>query len=180
MIITAMRSHPDHAGVQEQACAALANLGMVQQNMSEIAKMDGIEFVVAALKRHSTHAGMQENACFALSKFLAMPNENYRQRMRQAGAEEALTMIKDGCASFDVRICVTVLLRRLTTDDAQAGQQRYQAQMSLPSWGAQGQQQQQQQPGFGQQPAFGQQPTQSFGQQQAHFGQSYPLGYGRH
>ena len=33
MIISSMQKHSDHAGVQEQACGALANLGVHQQNM---------------------------------------------------------------------------------------------------------------------------------------------------
>merc|ERR1719331_2007919 len=116
MIMDSIRKHVDHAGVQEQACGALANLGINQQNMVEIAQLHGIEFVVAALKKHATHPGVQENACFALSKFLTMPNETFRQRMKAAGAEEALTTIKDSNPSFDVRICVNVLLRRLTSE----------------------------------------------------------------
>merc|ERR1719375_3120478 len=122
MIIDSMRKHVDHAGVQEQACGALANLGIHQQNMVEIAQLHGIEFVVGALRRHATHPGVQENACFALSKFLTLQNESYRQRMKQAGAEEALNVVKDSNPSFDVRICVNVLLRRLNEEaPAQTG-----------------------------------------------------------
>lgn len=36
------------------------------------------------------------NACFALSKFLTMPNESYRQRMKQADAEAGLWAEKRG------------------------------------------------------------------------------------
>jgi len=116
MIIAAMKDHVDHGGVQEQACGALANLSIHKQNMLEIGQIYGIEYVVTALKRHCGHPGVQENACFALSKFLTMPNENFRQRMKSAGAEEALNSIKDGNPSFDVRICVNVLLRRMNDE----------------------------------------------------------------
>ena len=34
MIISSMQKHSEHAGVQEQACGALANLGVHQQNMA--------------------------------------------------------------------------------------------------------------------------------------------------
>merc|ERR1712151_958412 len=99
----------------------MGNLGINERNMMEIAQLQGIEFVVAGLKKHFHNPGVQENACFALSKFLTMPNENYRQRMKQAGAEEALNAIQNSNPSFDVRICVNVLLRRI------AGQEQPQA-----------------------------------------------------
>eukprot|EP00439_Symbiodinium_sp_Y106_P037482 s2876_g4.t1 len=86
-IISSMQRHADHAGVQEQACGALANLGVNQQNMVEIAQLSGIELVISSLKKFPTEPGVQENGCFALSKFLTMPNESYRQRMKQADAE---------------------------------------------------------------------------------------------
>ncbi|CAJ1395030.1 unnamed protein product, partial [Effrenium voratum] len=98
---------------QEQACGALANLGVHQQNMVEIAQLSGIGLVIASLKRFPTEPGVQENGCFALSKFLTMPNESYRQRMKAADAEAALDMIKNSKPSFDVKICCNVLLRRL-------------------------------------------------------------------
>merc|ERR1719222_1652702 len=116
MIIGGMQRHSDHPGVQEQGCGALANLGIHKQNMMEIANAAGIELVVQALRRHCTVPSVQENACFALSKFLTMPNENYRQRMKAAGAEQALEQIKASEPSFDVRICVNVLLRRLNEE----------------------------------------------------------------
>ncbi|CAK8997030.1 Protein aardvark (Suppressor of amiB protein 16) [Durusdinium trenchii] len=134
MIISSMQKHSDHAGVQEQACGALANLGVHQQNMVEIAQLSGIELVIASLKRFPTEPGVQEklggpgpllqdldaarNGCFALSKFLTMPNESYRQRMKAADAEvqvlarptgpegnAALEVIKTSKPSFDVKIC---------------------------------------------------------------------------
>mmetsp|Transcript_35338 Transcript_35338/g.82564 ORF Transcript_35338/g.82564 Transcript_35338/m.82564 type:complete len:1196 (+) Transcript_35338:246-3833(+) len=113
LIIVAMQRHADHGGVIEQACGALANLGTSQKTMIDIANLQGIEYVVAGLKKHTMCQGVQENACFALSKFLSTPNESYRQRMKAAGAEEALVVVKDTEPSFDVRICVSVLLRRL-------------------------------------------------------------------
>jgi len=118
LIIESMTRHIDHVGTQEQGCGALANLGIHANNMVEIASLNGIEVVIAALRRHHHHKGVQENASFALSKFLAMPNENYRQRMKSAGAEEALTKVRDGDPppDFDVRICVNVLLRRLNEE----------------------------------------------------------------
>lgn len=106
--------------MQEQACGALANLGVNQQNMVEIAQLSGIELVISSLKKFPTEPGVQENGCFALSKFLTMPNESYRQRMKQADAEAALEVIKNSKPSFDVKICCNVLLRRLG-EEAKAG-----------------------------------------------------------
>jgi len=118
LVIAAMQRHPDHQGVQEQACGALANLGIHATNMTEIASLQGIELVIMGIKRNPHHKGVQENGCFALSKFLAMPNEDYRRRMISAGAQAALEGIRD-CdppPDFDVRICVNVLLRRLAEE----------------------------------------------------------------
>lgn len=120
MIISSMQKRSDHAGVQEQACGALANLGVHQQNMVEIAQLSGIELVIASLKRFPTEPGVQENGCFALSKFLTMPNESYRQRMKAADAEAALEVIKTSKPSFDVKICCNVLLRRLAEEAPQS------------------------------------------------------------
>eukprot|EP00929_Paragymnodinium_shiwhaense_P052157 TRINITY_DN26135_c0_g2_i1.p1 TRINITY_DN26135_c0_g2~~TRINITY_DN26135_c0_g2_i1.p1 ORF type:complete len:171 (-),score=28.50 TRINITY_DN26135_c0_g2_i1:187-699(-) len=106
-----------------------------------------------------------------------MPNENYRQRMKTAGAEEALTEIRNSNPPFDVRICVNVLLRRLN-EAAPVPQAPPSmgsgfsapsaAHQTAPSggggWGAPSQQQQQQRPaGYAQfgQPAGG--PPQSGG-----------------
>mmetsp|Transcript_93129 Transcript_93129/g.269002 ORF Transcript_93129/g.269002 Transcript_93129/m.269002 type:complete len:1120 (-) Transcript_93129:170-3529(-) len=118
LIVAAMQRLPDHVGLQEQGCGALANLGIHAHNMVEIAQLNGIELVVQALRRHCQSKGVQENACFALSKFLAMPNESYKQRMKVAGAEEALINVRDGDPppDFDVRICVNVLIRRLNEE----------------------------------------------------------------
>ena len=60
MIIGSMQKHSEHAGVQEQACGALANLGVHQQNMVEIAQLSGIELVIASLKKFPTEPGVQE------------------------------------------------------------------------------------------------------------------------
>lgn len=148
-IVVAMSRHADHAGVQEQACGALANLGIHQQNMVEIAQLGGIELVVNALKKHPSHEGVQENACFALSKFLTIPNESYRQRMKKANAEEALSLIRDSNPSFDVRICVNVLLRRLTEEVAPQQQVQHHAQaMQMQGMGGQAL------PQYGQQQAY--------------------------
>ena len=60
MIIASMQKHSEHAGVQEQACGALANLGVHQQNMVEIAQLSGIELVIASLKKFPIEPGVQE------------------------------------------------------------------------------------------------------------------------
>eukprot|EP00927_Polykrikos_kofoidii_P023239 TRINITY_DN2146_c0_g1_i1.p1 TRINITY_DN2146_c0_g1~~TRINITY_DN2146_c0_g1_i1.p1 ORF type:complete len:1151 (-),score=166.89 TRINITY_DN2146_c0_g1_i1:125-3577(-) len=130
MIIGGMQRHKDHAGVQQQACGALANLSINGQNMSEIAQLGGIEVVVTSIQCHPHHPGVQENACFALSKFLTIPNETYRQRMKAAGAAEALSVVQQNGPAFDVRICINVLLRRLNEACSGPPQQQQQQQQS--------------------------------------------------
>ena len=52
------------------------------------------------MKFGSIHHFLLRNGCFALSKFLTMPNESYRQRMKQADAEvgkvEVERLVKGG------------------------------------------------------------------------------------
>merc|ERR1719458_2319429 len=79
--------------------------------------------------------------------------------MRSAGAEDALNIIMDSNPSFDVKICVKVLLRRLTEEgQSQASPPSSQAPQFQANYGMQqGQQQQNPAPKF---PGYGQQQQQ--------------------
>ena len=66
-ILNAMASHPNSAGVQEQACGALER---VTNNLNDykhtIAALGGIDLILNAMVKHAGHAGVCERACKVL------------------------------------------------------------------------------------------------------------------
>ena len=61
-----MRKHKEHAGLQENGCAALWSLAVNADNQVKVAQAGGIEMVISAMKKHEGHAGVQEKGCAAL------------------------------------------------------------------------------------------------------------------
>ena len=67
-ILSGMKDHIDHAGVQEQGCGALRNLANNVENRVSIANAGGmIAAIVSGMKAHTDHAGVQEQGCGALA-----------------------------------------------------------------------------------------------------------------
>jgi hypothetical protein len=68
LLVAALKTHTGHAGVVEQACAALGNLAS-NASKALIAKSGGILLLVDALKTHAGHAVVVEAAKATLSSF---------------------------------------------------------------------------------------------------------------
>ena len=75
-IVEGMGRHKKHAGVQEQGCGALGNLGANAENKVKIAEAGGIEAMVEGMGRHKEHAGVQEQGCGALANLGMVKQEN--------------------------------------------------------------------------------------------------------
>ena len=82
-----MDKHKEHAGVQEQGCGALWNLGVNAENQVKIAEAGGIEAMVEGMGRHTAHAGVQEAGCRALLNLGA--NERIAVKISEAGGVSA-------------------------------------------------------------------------------------------
>eukprot|EP00913_Durusdinium_trenchii_P009817 g9217.t1 len=144
-VLAGLRLHQNHPGIQAFGLGALGNLATAEDNCAVILKAGAIDMVMNAMNAWKDEARVQHfaclalsnfahddankvaidldaarNGCFALSKFLTMPNESYRQRMKAADAEAALEVIKTSKPSFDVKICCNVLLRRLAEEAPQS------------------------------------------------------------
>ena len=66
-LLKAMKDHPAHPGVQEEACQALRNLTANPENDVKLSNLGGIEALLKAMKDHPTVPGVQEQACAALN-----------------------------------------------------------------------------------------------------------------
>ena len=84
-ILTAMNTHTAVATVQEQACGALWNLAINDDNRVAIARANGIAAIIAAMNAHTAVATVQEKACEAL-RMLARNPENKAEIVRLGGA----------------------------------------------------------------------------------------------
>lgn len=65
-IMEAMDRHKDHAGIQDQAIAALRNIAANDESRITIIKFGGVPRIVRAMATHRTHAEVQEASCRAL------------------------------------------------------------------------------------------------------------------
>jgi len=65
-VITAMRNHASHAGVQHYGCRALTSIAYKNwDNKVAVAKAGGIEAIITAMRNHASHAGVQHWGCKA-------------------------------------------------------------------------------------------------------------------
>jgi hypothetical protein len=87
-VVQGMLTHSEHAGMQEQACAALRNLAFNDVKSSKTAEAGGIEAVVAGMEAHKASVLVQQNACTALWN-LALQG-SLRQRINTAGGVECV------------------------------------------------------------------------------------------
>ena len=79
--------HAQHAGVVENACAAVKNLAVNDENRVLIAKEGGIPLILAALDNHAKHAGVVENACWALCN-IGWSDKTVQKSIKDAGASK--------------------------------------------------------------------------------------------
>jgi hypothetical protein len=87
-VLAWMVAHRSIAGVQQEGCAALANLALNVENKTAIAMAGGIETVVLAMGAHRSIAGMQEQGCLVL-EVLGRNKEN-TPLIASAGGIEAV------------------------------------------------------------------------------------------
>ena len=84
-IVSGMKFHAMHAGIQEKACRAFLDLARSDaDNKVRIAEAGGIPLILAALDKHATHAGVAESACWAVINLTAKNDDN-KLRIAQAG-----------------------------------------------------------------------------------------------
>jgi len=97
-IVQAMGGHRGSEGVQEKGCGALWNLALNADNKLKIGAEGGVEAIVQAVGGHRGSEGVQEKGCGALWT-LGQSNGDIQQRIKRAGAEEA---VQRAMASPDV------------------------------------------------------------------------------
>ena len=87
-IVSGMKLHATHAGIQEKACEAFQDLSAASDdNKVLIAKEGGIPLILAALDNHAKHAGVVENACLALCS-IGWSDKTVQKSIKDAGAEK--------------------------------------------------------------------------------------------
>jgi hypothetical protein len=119
-ILSAMRSHPLVAAVQEAACAALSNLAHYQgDNQVLIAAKGGIECLVEAMRVHSGLQKLQEHACATLAN-LASNNAVDNGKIVEAGGVERIVsgwdnkMCSSACVHGYMSACTSACMYRST------------------------------------------------------------------
>ena len=102
-VVAAVKAHTGVAVVQENGCAALANIVGTAEIQPEVAAAGGIEAVLAAMKAHTGVAAVQELGCWALSN-IAGTAEN-RLKVVAAGGVEVLSTAMDLCKAGTGVVC---------------------------------------------------------------------------
>jgi len=88
-IVQAMGWHPGSEGVQENCCGALKKLAVNADNAVKIGAGGGVEAIVQAMGGHPGSGELQRYCCGALGT-LGQSNRDIQQRIKRAGAEEAV------------------------------------------------------------------------------------------
>ena len=88
-VLKDMRQHPEDAKVQEKGCKALAGLALNADNTVKIGAGGGVEAIVQAMGGHRGSEWVQSDGCSALW-ILGRSNRDIQQRIKRAGAEEAV------------------------------------------------------------------------------------------
>ncbi len=85
VVTTAMRAHPNVAGIQVQSCGSIINLcGNNPDNRKRLADSGACELVAAALRNHRTDRGVNEQACWAVTS-LGVSTPDNRRKLGEAG-----------------------------------------------------------------------------------------------
>jgi hypothetical protein len=88
-ILKGMIANQGDAVVQEQGCAALANLGVNADNMVEIAKQGGIAAIIKGMFANQDHVGVQAQGCAALT-VIGWSQRDLQERIKGEGAVEVV------------------------------------------------------------------------------------------
>eukprot|EP01121_Diplochlamys_sp_Union-15-3_P007818 TRINITY_DN2023_c0_g1_i7.p1 TRINITY_DN2023_c0_g1~~TRINITY_DN2023_c0_g1_i7.p1 ORF type:complete len:215 (-),score=26.73 TRINITY_DN2023_c0_g1_i7:49-693(-) len=86
LILAAMKNHPDHKGVQNNACFAMANLS---HNNCIVGKaiVDGnaISLCLEAMRKHPYDKEVQDEACFLMRNLTFLSEENTKLILQEGG-----------------------------------------------------------------------------------------------
>ena len=85
-IVSGMKLHAMHAGIQKKACRAFQDLAEDADDKIRIGKEGGIGRILAALDNHAHHAGVVKRACGALLN-IGSSDAALRRSMKDGGAE---------------------------------------------------------------------------------------------
>jgi hypothetical protein len=119
-VVQGMLTHSEHAGMQEQACAALRNLAFNDVKSSKTAEAGGIEAVVAGMEAHKASVLVQQEACWAVSS-LAVHAGN-KVRIAEAG-HRSCCICHEGAQGQRTRAATSVLgAEQLCIERPQPGQ----------------------------------------------------------
>ena len=92
-IVQAMLLHPNHAGLQMDAVAALGNMALrMPANCEAIAEAGGVPAIVAAFGQHINQPRMQSKACLAVRNLVGR-NEELRGPLLEQGVENLLRSV---------------------------------------------------------------------------------------
>jgi len=92
-IVQAMLLHPNHAGMQTDAVAALGNMALrLPTNCTAIAEAGGLIAVASAFMQHLNYPRMQSKGCLAIRNFVSR-NDELRQPLLELGVEPPLRSI---------------------------------------------------------------------------------------
>ena len=113
-IVSGMKSHAMHAGVQEKACRAFNDRSFASaDNQVLIAEAGGIPLILAALDKHAEHAAVVEQACGALCN-IGWSDKVLQKSIKAAGAVKLLrAAVGRSDATADTKELGQQLLNRL-------------------------------------------------------------------
>ena len=92
-IVQAMLLHPNHAGLQIDAVAALGNMALrMPANCEAIAEAGGLPAIAGAFGQHIAQPRMQSKACLAVRNLVGR-NEELREPLLELGVENLLRSV---------------------------------------------------------------------------------------
>ena len=148
-----MEQHVGDESVQQEGCAALANLCWGEVQKQEVQAAGGTRCIFAAVRAHPVCAGVAEWACKALHN-LACNNDAMRTALlKQSAIELVCSMLKDHPDASGVQLEGCITLASLAKEDeavkqligraggpslVQAAMQRHKKCSDLQRWGHKG------------------------------------------
>mmetsp|Transcript_7081 Transcript_7081/g.18164 ORF Transcript_7081/g.18164 Transcript_7081/m.18164 type:complete len:901 (-) Transcript_7081:3417-6119(-) len=119
LVIGRMTQSVADARIQEEGARALANLAGTAFGRTHIAKMHGIEALVAAMRAHTAVKAMQECAVAALSNLSASHAENQVKIAEKGGIEVLISAMREHRQKPLVQQYGATALRNLTLHNAE-------------------------------------------------------------
>eukprot|EP00038_Savillea_parva_P019814 m.29034 g.29034 ORF g.29034 m.29034 type:complete len:908 (+) comp4566_c0_seq1:234-2957(+) len=118
-VITRMTSSLRNARIQEEGARILANLAGTAIGRSHIAKMNGIDALIAAMRAHTKVKPVQECAVAALSNLSASHSENQTKIAERGGIEVLISAMTEHRTKPLVQQYGATALRNLTLHNAE-------------------------------------------------------------